>query len=118
MRESDDDHNSAEYHVIPQLSHTSKETALLRMPALTATPLCNLQIEYSFRWLQTPLEKKLWEKKGYRPLAAVNVINIAVITSEWQVLLPLQTAASVCRPWCTTTASNSSITPSAKSTLR
>uniref|UniRef100_A0A674NZZ9 Transient receptor potential cation channel, subfamily A, member 1b n=1 Tax=Takifugu rubripes TaxID=31033 RepID=A0A674NZZ9_TAKRU len=45
VRESDDDHNSADYH-----------------------------IEYSFRWLQTPLEKKLWEKKGYRPLAAVNAM--------------------------------------------
>lgn len=38
--------------------------------------LCVLQIEYSFRWLQTPLEKRLWEKGGYRPLAAVNVITI------------------------------------------
>lgn len=82
MRESDDDHNSADYHVILQLSHTSKESALVRMSALTATPLCTLQIEYNFRWLQTPLEKKLWEKKGYRPLAAVNVINITVITSN------------------------------------
>ncbi|TNM96262.1 hypothetical protein fugu_015923 [Takifugu bimaculatus] len=45
VRESDDDHNSADYH-----------------------------IEYSFRWLQTPLEKKLWEKNGYRPLAAVNAM--------------------------------------------
>ncbi|CAF98029.1 unnamed protein product, partial [Tetraodon nigroviridis] len=37
-------------------------------------PLCFLQIEYSFRWLQTPLEKRLWEKNGYRPLAAVNAM--------------------------------------------
>lgn len=94
VRESDDDHNSADYHVILQLSHTSKETALLRMSALTATPLCTLQIEYSFRWLQTPLEKKLWEKKGYRPLAAVNVINMTVITSN-----PVGKCFSRCRLW-------------------
>lgn len=82
VRESDDDHNSADYHVILQHSHTSKEAARLRLSALTATPLCTLQIEYSFRWLQTPLEKRLWEKNGYRPLAAVNVINTIVITSN------------------------------------
>lgn len=43
------------------------------MSALTATPLCTLQIEYNFQWLQMPVEKKLWERKGYCPLAAVNV---------------------------------------------
>lgn len=82
VRESDHDHNSADYHVIRQLSHTSKENALLGMSALTAMPLCVAQIEYSFRWLQTPLEKRLWEKSSYRPLAAVNVITINDTTNN------------------------------------
>lgn len=51
------------------------------MLALTETPLCVLQIEYNFRWLQTPLEKRLWDKSVYRPLAAVNVIKMNDITN-------------------------------------
>lgn len=100
VRESDEDHNSADYHVILWLSHTSNENPWLRMCALTEMPPCVLQIEYSFRWLQTPLEKRLWEKNGYRPLVAVNVMtllhNIANSPSckcllRIQILVPLMT---------------------------
>uniref|UniRef100_A0A674P1E1 Transient receptor potential cation channel, subfamily A, member 1b n=1 Tax=Takifugu rubripes TaxID=31033 RepID=A0A674P1E1_TAKRU len=36
VRESDDDHNSADYHVILQLSHTSKETGYRPLAAVNA----------------------------------------------------------------------------------
>lgn len=61
------------------------------MCVLTVTPLCILQIEYSFRWLQTPIEKRLWEKNGYRPLAAVNVI---IINTTMIQIIPLSKAYS------------------------